>query len=369
MQHTAFWRCGSVVVAMVLVALSAGCQGSGPLPRDPDSSASSSSERPPASRTEPQPTPAAPGMATATTPVDVGKLALPVSGQGPDPWETLLELPYGTSNELLGVSPGHDGIVGPEYGAQAPDGTWWLLDSARARIAHYDGAGHYLGATELTPDQLADGRYFQWQHLRALADGTLVATSFSDERTNLLTIADNSATAAAVSDRLITVIGDDGQSLYGVTSHKGFVRIDPSEAEVSTTDWMRTPGGNRYAVGMSGHHLELRLPDFDDPVHHRWEVVSAVDDEAVRPVLELATDIDGRLHLLLYGTSEATPSVQLSAYVRLGVDGSVEVMQPTPHLFSDADPGSASHLGIRPGGLNPWLMLVDKDAVRILRLP
>lgn len=84
------------------------------------------------------------------------------------------------------------------------------------------------------------------------------------------------------------------------------------------------------------------------------------------PGLEAATDADGRVHALLYGTSDTSPDVQLSVYVRLGLDGHVEIIDPTPELFSAADPGGPSHLGVRPGGRNPWLMVVGDDAVQIL---
>lgn len=50
-------------------------------------------------------------------------------------------------SSALGTAPGGDSgslDIGPEYGAPGPDGTWWFLDAAKARIAHYDSAGRYL---------------------------------------------------------------------------------------------------------------------------------------------------------------------------------------------------------------------------------
>ena len=64
----------------------------------------------------------------------------------------MLFIPYGDGEEELGTALGGDmgGLdLGPEYGAQAPDGSWWILDAAKRRLAHYSETGEYLGAVAM----------------------------------------------------------------------------------------------------------------------------------------------------------------------------------------------------------------------------
>lgn len=68
-----------------------------------------------------------PVTTTTTVPVPEGVLLLPSASEFGPAWHEAFVIPYGPAEEELGTAPGGDGgslDLGPEYGAQAPDGTW-----------------------------------------------------------------------------------------------------------------------------------------------------------------------------------------------------------------------------------------------------
>ncbi|HEX6221316.1 MAG TPA: hypothetical protein VF115_09495, partial [Acidimicrobiia bacterium] len=118
-----------------------------------------------------------PETTTTSTPGEPTLLLPSASEFGPD-WSEVLVIRYGDDEEELGTAPGGDMgslDLGPEYGAQAPDGSWWILDAAKRRLAHYSETGEYLEAIAMKPEHLTQGQYFQFQLPHILADGTLVA--------------------------------------------------------------------------------------------------------------------------------------------------------------------------------------------------
>ena len=78
------------------------------------------------------------------------RLVVPAAAASlPDSWHEKFVIPYGPGKALLGTSPGGDSgtlDIGPEYGAPGPDGTWWFLDYAKGRLAHFDADGAFLEA-------------------------------------------------------------------------------------------------------------------------------------------------------------------------------------------------------------------------------
>lgn len=301
---------------------------------------------------------------------DAGTIDLPITGSPGRHWDETLTFPYGDSEDTLGTSPGgHEGqprAVGPEYGAQAPDGSWWFLDAAHRRVARFDESGEYLDQVELGPDELAQGRFFQYQLPRVLADGTLVAVSYTGEHTNLLRVRDGDADVVTFSESVLTVVADDGEDLYGFDSSAQLNAIDVHDGSRSTVGWLASRGGDRMRVGVMDDELRLELPEQEPAVRRRWSVAAEDTGESVAPSMQMTTDEHGRIHLLLIGHTDDDARTQLSAYVRLSASGDLERVEPTPELFSEADPGSPAHLGVRPGGTTPWLMTVGSDEVRVV---
>jgi hypothetical protein len=296
-------------------------------------------------------------------------LLLPTAGEMSGSWVETMFIPYGDTEDTLGTSPGGDGGSvdwGPEYGTQTPDGTWWFLDAAKLRIAHFGADGGYLGAVEMTPDLLVDGRYFQFQMPQALDDGTVVAAGFRPESTQLLVVDGDTARVQTI-DRELGIVSTDGVSLLGDdVAGGGRVRVDPDSGAVEDGEWLVTRAGTRYGFDFRGDESVIELPDASSPVSRtvtlRW------GDDPESPAFagaEVETGADGTLHVYLYGAPEADESVQLAGYFSVAPNGAIIPIEASRTPFSDSDPGSPAHLGVDPSTGTPWLMFVDTDGVRV----
>lgn len=319
------------------------------------------------STTEPTTTFAA---TTTTAWVEVDVIALPVAGDAMGSgWMEELFLPYGPDEEQLGTAPGGDGgtlDLGPEYGAQAPDGTWWILDAAKSRLARFTADGAFLGAITLPESVLVGGVYFQFQLPRVMADGTLVAFGFRPEGTAVLR-----ATAAGAVDQIVipgTLFPrvDDGTLAYGFDDSDARLAIDPISGGATPTEWFVTQAGNRFDLTLSGDGLRIVLPDAG--IDRVLPIVSAADPTVPAfGSVEVTTTADGIIHVVMLGASEADETTQLGGYFIILPDGGVGAVSPIRNPFSASDPGSPAHLGAAFGAEQPWFMVVDTDGVHIYR--
>jgi hypothetical protein len=292
---------------------------------------------------------------------------IPPVGEMSEAWEEALFVAYGDGEGALGTSPGGDAgslDLGPEYGAAAGDGTWWFLDAAKLRLAHYTADGEFIDALQVPTEVLTDGVYFQYQLPRVLDDGTLVATGFGDGQSRVL-LARGGAVLGTTVPREVGVQADDGRLLYGYAydGESGPVVVDLEAGATDETEWFLGRGGNRYRITASGDRLRIELPDasFD----RTFDLEAGEIGGAAFAFVEVATGEDGSLHLLLIGFPEADESVQLAGYLRVGGDGALGVVETVRDPFSPSDPGSPAHLGVRPGSSDPWLMFIDEDGVRV----
>ena len=163
----------------------------------------------------------------------------------PAAWQERFVIGYGPGESLLGTAPGGDSgtlDIGPEYGAPAADGSWWFLDAAKARIAHYDADGRFLQQIKVSKKLLIGGRYFQWQLPHVLADGTLVAARQDPERTWLLRLRDGKIDEIPVEGSFGPMY-DDGTLLYGFAGRGKLVVVDPADGSLEPTTALRTSSG------------------------------------------------------------------------------------------------------------------------------
>ncbi len=308
------------------------------------------------------------GSTTSTPPDDGPVTALvPTAGDMDPGWEETLFIPYGDGEDTLGTSPGGDGGSvdwGPEYGTQTPDGTWWFLDAARLRLAHFDADGGYLGAVGLTEDQLVDGRFFQFQMPQALDDGTVIASRATGAGTQLLVLAGEviSLVDAAAEVGLVTT---DGAALFGQDYESGGMAAVTTDGAVTPIEFLNTRAGTRFGFRSMGDEHIIELPDagVTRQVILRWA------DDPLSPAFagtEVETGPDGTLHVYLYGAPEVDESIQLAGYYSVSPTGEVSAVETSRNPFSPSDPGSPAHLGIDFATGQPWLMFVDPDGVRVL---
>lgn len=289
---------------------------------------------------------------------------------GPE-WIEEFFIPYGATEDTLGTSPGGEGgsmDLGPEYGAQGPDGTWWFLDAAKGRLARYSADGSFLDALPIPEDVLVGGVYFQFQLPRVLADGTLIAIGQRADHSVVLR-----ANAGGIDQidlpGIVVPRVDDGVIAYGFDDLGVFQAVDPIAGTMVPTEWLVTQTGARFMLEVSPDGLRIRLPDAPVPVDRVLPLVTAADED-IRAFgsIEAASTADGRIHLLVLGASTADESLQVGGYLTVLPDGTVTPVVAVRNPFSLSDPGSPAHLGAAYGADEPWFMVVDLDGVRVYRL-
>jgi hypothetical protein len=281
----------------------------------------------------------------------------------PAAWHEEFVIGYGPSKELLGTSPGGDSgslDIGPEFGAAGPDGTWWFLDPAKQRIAHYDASGRFLDQVKIPRDLLVGGRYFQWALPHVLADGTLVATRFDPDRAWLLRLRDGVLDEIPV-DGFVSPMYADGRLLYGFTGRNKYAEVDPADGRLRSTPAFKTPSGTPFRIGLR-NRLTIDLPE--SGVSKALPIRSTSGARAHVGV-EVRAGADDTLHLFLYGAGEDDESLQLVGATLVSPAGEVAEVEGLPNPFSEADSGSPAHLVMAPGSSTPMLVYVMPDGVHV----
>ncbi|KAA1417031.1 hypothetical protein F0U44_17805 [Nocardioides humilatus] len=296
--------------------------------------------------------------------LDVDSLVVPpAADELPAAWHERFVIGYGAGTTLLGTSPGGDSgtlDIGPEYGAPAPDGSWWFLDAAKTRIAHYDSSGQFLDQVRIPRGLLVDGRYFQWQLPHVLADGTLVAARQDGERTWLLRVDDGTVDEIPV-DGTFAPAYDDGVLLYGFADSGATVAVDPTDGSLRVVSSYRTPSGARFSISL-GRKFRLDLPDAGTST--ALPIVTA-SGAAAHVGHQVRAGADGTLHLFLVGAGEDDESVQLVGATVVSRAGGVAEVEALPDPFSEADPGSPAQLAMASGSSTPNLVYVLDDGVHV----
>jgi hypothetical protein len=356
------------LVLAVTLTLLAGCS--------PDEAETTTTSASVTTSTEPSPATTEPGPSTTSTVAvsttsaapqgdTVTVLLYPFGPMGPE-W-TELVFPYGTLEEELGTAPGGEGLtLGPEYGTQLGDGTWWFLDAAKKRLAHFDSAATFMDAVAVPPEILVDGQYFQFQNPIGLNDGTVIASGFRGEAsTALLILSDQTTISETIIDASVPWVTTDGSLLYGFSfADDAPTSLDPATFEVAPTEWFLARDGSRYMVTVTDTEVIVELPDAG--VTKTLQLRFSEDPEvAAGAGIEVETGADGSLFILFYGAPISDEIFGIGSLVRIRPDGFVEEAMPIVDPFSPADPGSPSHLGVTPGTSSPWLMVVAEDGVHV----
>jgi hypothetical protein len=309
------------------------------------------------------------GVTSTTTPAaeqTVTVVLYPFSEMGPG-WTEEVFL-YGEGEESLGTSPGGEGLMfGPDYGTQNADGTWWFLDAAKQRIAHFAPGGNYLDQVGMPEELLVDGIYFQYQLPQALDDGSLVASGWRDgATTSLLRIKDGTATGDTF-DGEVAWVTTDGTYLYGHTVEENALqRLDPNDPVAEPIDWFIARDGSRYRVTVNEDEILVELPDAAVPLTRTLLMRYSEDPDVIaRGAVEVETGADGTLFMLLYGVPISREPLDIGGLLTISPDGEVSEAIEIANLFSSADTGSPARLGVTPGSSDPWIMVVGEDGIHV----
>ncbi len=305
-----------------------------------------------------------------TTTIPIGEGVLPVAlDHMPDTWVEAFFIPYGETPDTLGTHLGGDGEgipFGPEYGAQAPDGTWWFLDVANFRVAHFSEDGEYLDEVPVPESMLVNGIYFQYAFPKVMNDGTVLASRLGAGDTVFLRIRDGQIDSFSVPIEM-TPRADDGEVLYGLTfgEDSSLVSVDPEGATSQAVEWFTSRDGRRFAVTAGADGLGVVLPDASPPANIELDFEAGEIGGPAYLMVEVATGIDGTMHLFFLGFPERDESIQLAGYMTVSPDGQIGRMEPMINPFSVSDPGTPTRLGVRPGTSDVTFMHIGDDGVRV----
>lgn len=309
---------------------------------------------------------------TTTTSEPSGAPVLPVAlDEMPSTWELVFHIPYGETSETLGTYLGGDGEgiqIGPDYGSQGPDGTWWFLDTAKYRLARFSESGVYMGEVVVPESLLVNGIYFQYQLPRTLSDGTFLASRLDGARTTFLRVRGNDLSTFSIPYEMAPRT-DDGSIVYGFSydEDSGSLAVDPTPGTAGPVEWFVTRAGTRFRVAGGAAGLVIELPDSEGATMVQLEFEAAEVGGSVYTGLEVVSDVDGTLHIFLLGFPERDESLQLAGYLTVTTDGEVSAVEPIRNPFTSADTGSPSRLGVRPGTTEVTFMIIDTDGVKVYR--
>ncbi len=310
--------------------------------------------------------PATAAPTTPTTQPGEGMLLLPGFSELGPAWTETLVIPYGPEEELLGTAPGGENLeLGPEYGAQGPDGTWWFLDAAKKRLAHYSETGEYIEAVPMKPEHLVNGEFFQFQLPRILDDGTLVASRLGGDEASTLLVLEGLDTRTVNVPAHFGAKIDDGVAMYGFGKENELLRVDPTTGSLEPVDWFRTRAGIPFRLEVRGDEMTIELPDADRPTIGLRFAYSGDPSIPAYGAVEASGAEDGTLFLYLFGGTDDYDIGGIGGFFSVSSEGDLSPLESTRDPWSPSDPGSPAHLGVRPGTSTPWLMFVDTDGVRV----
>lgn len=288
----------------------------------------------------------------------------------PKRWREVFVVPYGSGHEELGTSRGGERGTpvqyGPEYGAPAPDGSWWFLDVDKLRLAHYDAGGGFLEAVRVPTRLLVDGDAFQWTLPHVLSDGTVVAFRLSAETDDgaMLRLRDGVLDEVPLT-AMFSPTYDDGTLLYGtVAGRAGLVTVDQDSGEVNPVPAYRLPSGAAFTVEDDFDRGVVRVDTATGSVRLATESPSG---STAHMGVQVRAGADDSLHLYLLGTSDDRSSTRLVGYLRIGRSGGITRLEPLASPDSSADRGSPAQLVVAPAASIPMLVYVMPDGVHVYR--
>ena len=278
-------------------------------------------------------------------------------------WSRIIKVGYGTSAAKLGTSPAGEGLnLGPSYGVQVPNKTWWIADAAKLRLAHYSDSGKYLGQVKLPAKYLHLGA-FQWQNPVALADGSVVLSS---------TTIGSPASPSSAKHKLSRVPSAASSTSWPPTASTSTASMRPTARFASTRSparSSRSPGSSDKADASSSSTSVTASSTSCDQASIFGSTRLPPTGLTVHPSLQAVMAADGKLWILVAGFVEVSPdrTDTVVGLFSVSPSGKLSSVSRVRNPTSPADPADGHNLGIRHGGIHPTLMFIDPDAVRVYR--
>jgi hypothetical protein len=272
-------------------------------------------------------------------------IVLPSVDAMTDAWKQVLRIPYGDAPNELARS-----TFGPEYGAPAPGGTWWMLDTHKGRAVQFALDGSVQ--REVPLDDGSGNAGFQIPQV--LDDGTL--TMHAHDLVGIIRDGTLTRHRAPGAFWLYT----DGRLLYRRAGSR-LVTFDPATGQSRDAPALRARNGDLFNVSVDESEIAVDL------LGARRRVVLRLRPGAGRsPALTVAEIVslrDGTIVLYIYGSSDRGEGAPVAALLTIRPDGSLGPVEPTQPPQGALDPGSASHLHASGDGTRPTLLFITPTGV------
>jgi hypothetical protein len=299
----------------------------------------------------------------------------------PAQWDQVMFIPFGDRRDELGYKPSRESpTVGPNAFAFAEDGSIWIIDAAKMRLAHFSLQGELLGDVHaligsgsrdlaFVGDRLFSIGVYHKGVVYEIEDHRIVETHTVREEHKTVYVSDFIPTAQG----LHATIG--GYTEPVATGPKGIYRIPlPGDAQIETVPglplrsgisfWLTTPDDHRFRL----HFLDGGR-DTVQPI--RIDVLASERfgrkklHGAVGPGDYVVDGNDIYVHVKMAVTEPGTDADQIGGRFLLRVGESPMLFErlPEPTRIDDTQ---VRHIGLGPDG-HLYLMRLDKDGVRIFR--
>jgi hypothetical protein len=365
---------------VALLFLATGCVGRSP--RTPPPAATSSPVRS-AIETEVSPGP--------------GPVLYADLSEAPATWQLVMSVPFGAEDAALGFQDDPNVTALPDFPPSftvAPDGTFWILDPLKHRVAHYTGSGTHLGAV----GGLRYDRFHPRPRDVVIANDTVHVLHYRRTRTSILAAMPDGPSPLvplrddeqpvlvhnllAVNDDLICFVS--GYSL--VEEHPeqlgsgpvGFAVLETPESGVVEMLPGVPVAEDRWIVPEFGENGEIRIRHTKAESQAEQEldielIPGAGNDEPLGAIVGgvVQATLEGQIGLYV-GASPAEADAARSYgdghwYLQLGATGEPLIWERLPE-GEVSDELQLRHLAAGPDG-SVYLMLAQHDGMEIYRRP
>jgi hypothetical protein len=312
----------------------------------------------------------------------------------PAGWTPVASIPFGPADAQLGVVTGvrHAAVpILPASFAVSGDGSLWILDVVKARIAHFAPGGRYLGAiTGLEADRyhphprdvaIVGGRLFVLQldpivdlhaQIVTASEGVPLGVHALTAGGRPIVVQDLVAGATALTGWVGGFAGSD-PGLLG-TGPRGYARLDPVRGTIGPVDdGLEVAAGRRIALSVpSSEVMEVSFASAEERSRRAFRVDLVAPDGASIPSLA-GPDPSSVVHhgIVAYVPVVPARSGDAQRYgggrwlFRITDDGEPLLWErlPDPTI---ADEQQVRHLTVGPEG-SIYLMVATGDGMEIYR--